>query len=301
MKICPCCERENPQGSLFCGWCGTALEEPQAAGPVAPVEDPAEVAGEPGVSAPKEEGNMPAWPETSVPMGDFSQAFPAEDRPDSPAADPFAAVPQQTEYPYSSQPYAPPYPTTQSGAYPADDYRQVPPGDYPSAGNQGYPSQKAYSSQTPYPPEGHSPYYTGDPSFDPAFLGRKPQGGLAIAAFVLSLLAFIFSALGVANIFLYLGIGFTIAAWASMRPYKGKGLAIAAIVLSAVALLTSFAVTASWLDEDSYSDYDDEPYYNDYYDDYYNDYYDDYYSDDYYDDLYDEWYADTFPDGGYNL
>lgn len=129
-----------------------------------------------------------------------------------------------------------------------------------------YPPAPGYPPRSPWTP----PYVTG-----------KVHGGLAIAAFVLSLLALICCAAGLFNIFLYIGIALTIAAWATMKPEKKKGLAVAAIVLSAVALVASFSITVEWFTREndtlfSYSDpYDNAPPYSDPFDDY--------------DDLYDDW------------
>lgn len=119
-----------------------------------------------------------------------------------------------------------------------------------------------------YPPAG---VYPPQPPFTPLYVVRKPHGGLAIAAFVLSLLAFFCSAMGLFNVFLYVGIALTIGAWATMKPEKGKGLAVAAIVLSALALVSSFIVTAAWFSE--YEDNDSS--YSNPYDDRYGDLYDD--------------------------
>ena len=125
-----------------------------------------------------------------------------------------------------------------------------------------------------YPPP--AGYPVGQP-WDPRFAPRKTNSGLAVAAFVLSLLAFFCCAMGLFNVFLYIGIGLTIAAWATMKPGQGKGLAIAAIVLSAVALLASISITTEWFSEDYDGDYST-PYDERY--DHYNDY----------DDLYDDWF-----------
>ena len=112
-----------------------------------------------------------------------------------------------------------------------------------------YPPQPPYAGQGAYTPPG---YYH--------MKVKKPQGGLAIAAFVVSLVSLFMIGLGPFNIGLYVGLALTIAAWVTHKPYQGRGLAIAALVLSLVTLLCtvdySIEMINDVVDPQPRSDYD---------------------------------------------
>lgn len=162
---------------------------------------------------------------------------------------------------------AQPYPPT---AYsPVDSF--VPTDPY--AVSPVYPPQPPYAGQGPYAPPGYYPVPV-----------KKSQGGLAIAAFVVSLLSLFMAALGPLNIFLYVGLALTIAAWVTHKPYQGRGLAIAALVLSLVTLFFTVVFSIQIFDEMT----DPQPRYDYDYD------YD-------YDDNYDYGFDFDFGDNDYNM
>ncbi|BFV55142.1 hypothetical protein KCMC57_up02460 [Kitasatospora sp. CMC57] len=141
--------------------------------------------------------------------------------------EPAASAPYEPP-PADANPYAPPSDGFTSYAPPADPYAP-PTGPYPpSPGPSGavpyaYPGQWA-GAPAPY----GQPYWTGPQA--------PPQGsnGLAIASLVLGILGF-------GCCLWALGLGFGIAALGQIRrrPQRGRGLAIAGIVLSCVwAVLT---------------------------------------------------------------
>lgn len=143
----------------------------------------------------------------------------------------------------------------------------------------GAPAAAPFSSMPPVPPA--SPYSPARPPYTPPqepYSGgyptpvmHKSQSGLSIAAFVLAMISLFVWVLGPFNVFLYVAISLTIAAWATRKPHQGKGLAIAATVLSALALAITVVYTVRFLAEmdDLYDDDDDYSYrhgYSDRYD-----------------------------------
>lgn len=284
MKICPHCQKENAKDSRFCGFCGASLEQ-AAIPPLAESEPvikaetktPDRTATEAFAAA--EQATEPAEPASieafsteisSSPMITPKKEVPPESGMSEPSGVPLSAgmpvpPPAQSVPAAYAQPQTPPYVSAPR------TYAQPPTPPYISA-----PSQPSYGQPPVYPAQQHGIY--------PTPVMHKPQGGLAITAFILSLLGLFCCALGLFNIIMYLGIAFTIAAWATMRPYKGKGLAIASIVLSVLALFASISVTAEWF-EDDYDYSGDRSYYG---------YYD-------YDYDYDDDYDDLFRGGDYNL
>lgn len=88
-------------------------------------------------------------------------------------------------------------------------------------------------SEQPYPPAHYAPSWTPTP--------RPPLEGFAVAALVCALLFWLWPTLGV------LGVAFGITALRTMRTKRtrGRGLAVAGIVVGAVGALLAFAATVA--------------------------------------------------------
>jgi hypothetical protein len=124
-----------------------------------------------------------------------------------------------------SDPYQPP-----SGSYPPSG--QYPPSSHPQPTPYGQAPQPPYA-QAPQPPYGYAPY---------PYPVAAPFNGLAIASFVLSLVWLY----GVGSI-LALVFGLVALRQITRTGQRGRGLAIAGVVISAVTILLLVLATVAFL------------------------------------------------------
>lgn len=190
---------------------------------------------------------------SAAPSDSFGSPYPSNDTADTPGS-PYAspgnpstpASPSAQGSPYAS-PGAPGSPYAEQGApstpypYPSQGGPSSPGSPYPGAANQGAPYPSANS---PYSPGGsfgggspYSPY--GGPASPYGSFPQKPSGtsGFAIASLVLGIFgAFVITAI------LSLIFGFVGLAKIRRTGQKGKGLAIAGIILSGAWIIILIAL-----------------------------------------------------------
>lgn len=190
---------------------------------------------------PQNNGNDP-WSSTGSGNSGWTQPEnsgwpqPEPPRPSTPSPQPYESKPQYSPQPYDSNPqYSPqPYDSPAQPYGSSQPYAQQPMGG-------GYPSP----SQNPYPaPSGTMPM--GNPGYYPQ--NQTKTSGAAIAALILGILALLGAIIPYVNVFSILmglaGIGCAIGGLVSISRgnAQGKGLAIAGLVTSILAVILSIAL-----------------------------------------------------------